>query len=538
MDVSLALQVSQLRRAQGQRSLLAFTKFYLTEHLHHPPSAAHLKIYDLLEDAIQHRGRKLAIAAPRGFGKSTLVTLAYVLYGICYGQEQFIVLLSATASQAMQLLENVKKELMDNPKLLMDFPELAGPKPSPWTRSELETPTHVRLLALGAGQHIRGRKFGRFRPTLVIADDLENAENTFSLESRQQLKDWVNRAILKVGGEGTNYLFLGTLYHPYCLLAEYVDPNAHPEWKKQIHKAIVTWPQRTDLWSQWSRIYNGQEAWDSAHGPQAAQAFYVAHQAAMDEGVELLWPERWSFYRLREQYEDDPISFNSELQNEPINPRDCIFNVEELVYWDDQYVSKEALIRALGEEVEYYGACDPSLGQDTMRGDYTAIVILAQDRRTKSRYVVEADLQRYTPTQTIEAIFAYYQRYRFERFAIETNQFQELLAQEVERRGRELGQYPPIERVTHTAESKVRRIQSLHPWLKNGAVHLCRKHTQLLEQLRFFPKGKHDDGPDALEMAVRAAEQGGCTPMLHVIRLNDPDRDEDEDGDARWINLD
>ena len=84
----------------------------------------------------------------------------------------------------------------------------------------------------------------------------------------------------------------------------------------------------------------------------------------------------------------------------------------------------------------------------------------------------------------------------------------------------------------------MRRVQSLHPWLKNGAVQMCRKHTLLLEQLRFFPKGKHDDGPDALEMAVRAAEQGACTPMLHVINLNDPVRnDDDEDGDARWINL-
>jgi predicted phage terminase large subunit-like protein len=259
----------------------------------------------------------------------------------------------------------------------------------------------------------------------------------------------------------------------------------------------------------------------------------------MEEGVALLWPERWSFYRLMEQYEDDPISFNSELQNEPVNPRDCLFNVSEFTYWDDQYVSKEALLRALGEDAEFYGACDPSLGQDTMRGDFTAIIILARDRRTRSMYVVEADLQRSSPTQTIEAIFAYYQRYRVERFAIETNQFQELLAQEVERRGRELGQYPPIERVKHTTEAKVRRIQSLHPWLKNGAVQMCRKHTLLLEQCRFFPKGKHDVGPDALEMAVRAAEQGACTPMLHVINLNGPERNaDDEDGDARWINLD
>ena len=533
MDVSLTAQASQLRRAQGQRSLSAFTKLYLSEHLHHPPSAAHLEIYALLEASLTQRGRKLAIAAPRGFGKSTLVTLAYVLYGICYGQEQFIVLISATASQAIQFLENVKKELTDNQKLLTDFPELAAPKPSPWTRAELETPTHIRLLALGTGQRIRGRKFGRFRPTLIIADDLENAENTFSLESREQLKDWFNRSILKAGGEGTNYLFLGTLHHPYCLLGEYVDPGAHPEWTKRVYKAILTWPAHTELWSQWSRIYNSQDVWEGADGPHAAKRFYTANQALMDEGIQLLWPARWSFYELRTQYEDDPISFNSELQNEPINPRDCIFNVEEFSYWDQDYSSPEALLRVLGDDVEFYGACDPSLGHDTMRGDYTALIVLAKDRRDNLLYVLVADLARRSPTETIEAIFAYYQRYRFGSFAIETNQFQELLAEEVERRGQELGQYLPIERVKHTTEHKVRRIQSLHPWVKNGTVRFSRKHTLLLEQCRFFPKGKHDDGLDALEMAVRLAEQY-APPQIHVIRIGEED---DEEEGVRWHRL-
>lgn len=273
--------------------------------------------------------------------------------------------------------------------------------------------------------------------------------------------------------------------------------------------------------------------WEDADGPQAARRFYAANQALMDEGIQLLWPQRWSFYDLRQQYEDDPISFNSELQNEPINPRDCIFNVEEFSYWDQDYSSPEALLRVLGDEVEFYGACDPSLGHDTMRGDYTAILVLAKDRRDNLLYVLVADLARRSPTETIEAIFAYYQRYRFSSFAIETNQFQELLAEEMERRGQELGQYLPIERVKHTTEHKVRRIQSLHPWVKNGTVRFSRKHTRLLEQCRFFPKGKHDDGLDALEMAVRLAEQY-APPQIHVIRIGEED---DEEGGVHWQRL-
>jgi len=103
--------VSRLRRAQAKESLSAFMQFYLLERLKKSPSDAHKEIYRLLEDLTRNRPGKLAIAAPRGFGKSTLVTLAYVLYGICYAEEKFIVILSATSSQAKQFLDDVKQEL-------------------------------------------------------------------------------------------------------------------------------------------------------------------------------------------------------------------------------------------------------------------------------------------------------------------------------------------------------------------------------------------------------------------------------------------
>ena len=241
-------------------------------------------------------------------------------------------------------------------------------------------------------------------------------------------------------------------------------------------------------------------------GLEAAQKFYEANRMLMDEGVELLWPARWTYYQLMEKRAEDELSFDSEYQNEPINPRDCLFNVEKFTYWDTAYKSVEDLVRAVGHQVEFYGACDPSLGRDTVRGDFTAIIILARDPRSEQLYIVVADIERRTPTQTIEAILAYYRRFRFLRFAIEANQFQELLAQELKRRAYESRLYLPIEEVKNTVD-KVKRIQTLHPLIQSGQVQFSKSHQQLLAEARFFPKGKHDDGLDALEMAVRIAER-------------------------------
>jgi len=61
--------------------------------------------------------------------------------------------------------------------------------------------------------------------------------------------------------------------------------------------------------------------------------------------------------------------------------------------------------------------------------------------------------------------------------------------------------------VTHTSD-KLGRIQSLQPLVKAGTIQFSRRHKTLLDQLRYFPKADHDDGPDALQMAVEVGNIG------------------------------
>jgi len=56
---------------------------------------------------------------------------------------------------------------------------------------------------------------------------------------------------------------------------------------------------------------------------------------------------------------------------------------------------------------------------------------------------------------------------------------------------------------SHT--NKQARITGLETLVTQGLIVFSWRHQILLEQLRQFPLGKHDDGPDALEMAIQAA---------------------------------
>jgi predicted phage terminase large subunit-like protein len=219
----------------------------------------------------------------------------------------------------------------------------------------------------------------------------------------------------------------------------------------------------------------------------------------------LLWPERHSLYSLMIAREENEISFSSELMNSPLDSKECIFNADGIHYWDGTYHCVEDLLHALGDKAEFYGACDPSLGGQNLKGDYSAIVILVRDKRNGILYVIEADIKRRTPTETIDDILAYCQRYKFARFAVETNQFQKMLYDQLVERARKQSKYTPFVQITNTSD-KVKRIQALQPLVKNGTVKFSKYLRLLLEEMRYFPKGKYCDGLDALTMAVQVAE--------------------------------
>ena len=86
-----------------------------------------------------------------------------------------------------------------------------------------------------------------------------------------------------------------------------------------------------------------------------------------------------------------------------------------------------------------------------------------------------------------------------------------------------------IQRVTSRLD-KLARIQGLEPWITQGKIKFAQTQKLLLDQFRHFPKGAHDDGPDALEMAISGPDKrkGG---FVIVDLNNDPYDDDDDDED-------
>ncbi len=521
--------IKNVRKEICRESLQAFAKLYLPAHFPLPPSIMHKDFFTYLVGVTKTRGARCAVAAPRGHAKTTVVSVAYVLYCVCYNLEPFIVMVSNTGDQAEDLLSTVKHELESNERILKDFPEVAEPlhrrpQPKRWRRREVITRNGVKILALGAGQKIRGRKHKEHRPTLIILDDIENEEEVRSADQRENKTVWFQKALLKAGTAArTNVIVVGTILHYDSLLARLIGPESgtseFPGWNTATYRAVQEFSEREDLWAKWESIYTEREEFEGETGPLAATAYYEANKAELEKGTDVLWPERETYLQLMElRVKEGRASFDSEKQNDPVDPDSCYFREEQFVYWDDKFASEDELKKSLGTNVSYYGACDPSLGGGRLRDD-TAIVTLLYDKKDQVYYVLDADIKSRKPKEIIATILQYHQLRSFLRFTMETNQFQIVLSQELKDASHKAKKPLSVYEVNHTSD-KVSRIQSLEPLVSSGRLRFSRRHRQLIDQLRQFPKAAHDDGPDALEMAI-AASRVAC-PGIILLDDDDP----------------
>lgn len=485
-------------------SLLSWGERFLPEYFRERPSKMHRWIDEHLDRYASRRGMKLNLLGPRGSAKSTLITLAYVLRSALEGLEPYIWILSDTRQQVRSHLDCIRVQMVSNPELCKVYPESFGRGPV-WRDQILRLRNGVVIEAFGSGQRLRGKRSGANRPTLIVCDDLQSEMHIYSADLRESSRNWFTGTVLKAGDERTNLIHIGTALHRECLSIQLTHT---PGWRSRAFSSIIRWPDAMSLWKEWESLYSDAERADSA---QRALSFYEDHRSQMDVGAELLWPERESLYTLmRMRCEGGASTFEREKQNHPIHPDQCEWSEElfDETIWFNEWPT-DLRLKTL--------TLDPSKGNDSRCGDYSAFVMLGMD--TNGILYIDADMKRRPTHQIISEGVELVRSFGPDAFGVESNQFQQLLAElfteEFGRQGMSTNPWMIENRV-----NKMIRIRRLSPFLSGRRIRFRRGSpgSQLLvEQLRTFPLGDHDDGPDALEMAIRLATELQCP----VSRLDD-----------------
>lgn len=495
-----------LRATRARADFRFFCRTYFPHYVKAEESAFHTWVYDKVPGYLDRpEGYLINVSAPRSEAKSTLLTQLGVLWCVVTGRKHFIPIVMDAFDQAVTMLEAIKGELANNPRLAMDFPDATG-EGRVWQVGVILTRNHRKVQAFGARKRMRGLRHGPHRPDLVLLDDIENDENVLSLEQRNKIEAWVLKTVLPLGPpDGSmDVIYLNTILHFDSVANRF---HKKPRWVRRRFKAVITWPDRMDLWERWEALFlaerSGDDPEDDDVQPGAARAFYEANREEMDRGAVVSWPSMRPLLRCMEIRAESHHAFDCEYQNDPTNEDAAWF--ASLQYW----------VQPVHEWV-FYGAHDPSLGRNNKGRDPSACLVGGFDRKRGKLDVVEARIARIAPDKQVQQIIDWQREYRCLVWAFEAVQFQEFMRQHLVRESAARGVPVPALPV-HPHTDKDLRIQSLSPHVFNGLIRSHQRHTVLNEQLRHYPEADHDDGPDALEMLWKICLAGaGGVPRIRL----------------------
>jgi hypothetical protein len=254
------------------------------------------------------------------------------------------------------MLDSVKMELDGNDLLQDDFPEAVFPircldgianrcagqlykgkrTHIVWTAREVVLPTIPDSAASGAvirvagiTGRIRGMKFKRpdgktVRPSLVVLDDPQTDESARSLSQSATRERVLAGAVLGLAGPGKKIsgIMPCTVIRPADMADNILDRDKHPEWNGERTKMVYAFPTDEKLWARYAEIR--AESLRTHGDLRDATAFYLEHRAAMDEGAQIAWPERFNHDEISAIQHamnlklQDEAAFHAEYQNEPL----------------------------------------------------------------------------------------------------------------------------------------------------------------------------------------------------------------------------
>lgn len=444
----------------------------------------------------------VAIAAPRGFAKSTAITLAYVMASVVFRCKDHVLIVSDTEGQAALFLGDIKREFLENEDLIRDFKIKRLIKDTETeVILEFDNKKQARLVARGSEQKARGLKWRHKRPNLIIGDDLENDEMVMSDDRRVSFRNWFLNALLNSGSRSSLVRIIGTILHFDALLARLM-------------------PQTTEATTRVTPLKTYSisitRAWFSV--------LYRAHPD-IDDFSELLWEEMWPQKRLemeRQKYLDENYleGYSQEYLNNPIDESSAYFKQSDFIEIDKKHLNP-----VTKEPEEYYAGIDLAISKHDTRA-YSVIVVAGLNSQNVLRV---RDVRRFRGdgNDIINQMFAVHRRYKPDLMVLEDENISKSLGGIINTRMLEEGIFLNLH-LEKPIHDKIRRARSLQARMRTGAVEfdMSQEWYPMLEQeLLRFPRGQYSDQVDALAWICFALDK--TTPGMTFEEQSDAEYEQE-----------
>ena len=440
---------------------------------------------------------RVAIAAPRGHAKSTAITFSYVLANIMLRTASHILIISSNEDIASDFVNDIRTELSENIKMadVFGFKRLIKDSESE-VIGEFKDGSKFRVIAKGANQRMRGLKWERKRPNLVVVDDVEDEDIVSSEERRRKFKRWFMGALRPIISDKGKIRIVGTILHLDSLLE-----NLMP--KLQSKHTVV----------DGLRIYSS--------GLVRGQWLSIKYRAHNQDYSQILWSSRLNRERLieiRDEYVAQGLLdlYNQEYLNDPID--------DSVAYFKEGYFKASPNTEEWARrERRYYAAVDFAISKSDT-ANYTAIVVASIDQlgRIEIEHVRRG---RWDSLEIVNNLFEVQTRYKPELFAAEKGHIllslSPFLDAEQRRRQKYINMHPVA-----AAGDKLVRAKAMQGRMKVGDVYFPKEaewYNAFYDELRKFDRGQNDDQVDAFAYIG-----------LTLNEMVSPPSQEELDDDAYW----
>ena len=468
----------EIRRAAA-KTLKGFCLTYLPHHF--PADLS--DFFDEMASALQdHDLKRLEMIGFRGCAKSTMASLALVLWAALEHPDKypFIIMLADTTAQAGINMAAVQHELRDNDLILRDYGHLKyrkidDPRPEPtlesdedWQKTNCVLDNGVRILARSRGQKVRGLKHRQHRPSLIVADDVEDIDWVRSQENRDKSDRWFRGTVLPSLDEAAGRaVIIGNWLHTDGLMARLKNTGIF----KVLEFSLLREGNGTEFERcTWKAKYPSQEAINAKRQELGDIGFRreMLLQVVPEEGQDVL-PEDIHYYDNPPFDDGNYLANGTDLAISTKESADCTANVQGEVTWPNGKLEIYIQPHPLNRRMSFH---------DTMDA---------------------LDNIRHSTTMSTE-------------WFVEAVAYQQAAIDELDRRGFAVTAMRPI-------KDKRARLRVAARYIKNGTVKFPRQGCELLiAQLLGFGSEKHDDLVDALVYLILGlAGEGIEEPKVHYV---------------------
>lgn len=314
------------RAALTKDDPLLFALTYLSHHLYSVETHDKLSFAEFHLDLLEHaktwteklrnpRERRDSYVAPRGCGKSTWLFQILPIWAAAHKHVKFIVAFSDSADQAKNHLATIRGEFDMNDLLIQDFPDLCEPRvrrPGGPVGKKLvanrvdmiEQKNGFIMVAKGSGTAARGLKVGKLRPDLIVLDDIEPGEESYSPTIMRHRLRWMLETVFHLN-EFARVVIVGTVTAPGSIMHQLVESVLRPD-----------------------SDYDGDMAWIE---DQNIKVHYYAPILLNDDGTERsCWPGKWPLAYLKKH--EHTKEYQKEFLNQPVSLNGTYWSAEDYIY--------------------------------------------------------------------------------------------------------------------------------------------------------------------------------------------------------------